>query len=435
MSTYIINGGQLYHAEGKERKNHKYYNRILLPKKAGQKKNSYRYFYSRAEYLAYMRGKQTPNKNQNGNRQTPQTSEERYRSIQKANYSKKNTPQTSEEKYRGIQNANYTKKNSIGTSEQKYRNIQKTDYSKKYGQKTSEQLYREKQQNKNTPTATPEDNRFDDKNLTVKLPNGRTEQFDSIDEYQDYKERLDYQKNEPDFMKDVPDISDNRVYTKLDDQNQINEEYNYYEESRSMNCGNCSMAYELRRRGYDVQAKEVTDDYNGRADRIFDYFEDAEMLCIFGDGSTVSLDEERARKVWDHTATDDDFEGHDDELRAWTELQSFTPETIEKGIIDNNPPGSRGMIDVNWKSGGAHSIIYEVDLNGKVTIRDSQTFDQYGLEELADRVDHIRITRTDNLKLKEESLNAVEPNKRGKRTQYVDKRELKRLNRFGGGDI
>ena len=79
------------------------------------------------------------------------------------------------------------------------------------------------------------------------------------------------------------------------------------------------------------------------------------------------------------------------------------------------------MIDVDWKSGGAHSIVYEVDKNGKVTIRDSQTYDEYTLDELSSEVSRIRICRTDNLELKEDILHAVQPNENKKRKYYADK--------------
>ena len=66
--------------------------------------------------------------------------------------------------------------------------------------------------------------------------------------------------------------------------------------------------------------------------------------------------------------------------------------------------------------------MYEVDKKGKVTIRDSQTYDEYSLDELAPYVKKVRITRTDNLQLKEGILDAVVTNKDDKRRYYVDKR-------------
>ena len=258
----------------------------------------------------------------------------------------------------------------------------------------------------------------------VKLPNGKYKQFDNKDEYEDYLERLEYQKNEPDFMKKVKDISHNDVFTKFEDMEKINETYDPTDASTSMNCGNCSAAYELRRRGYDVEAKANgdSDEYNGRGDRAYDYFEGAEIIGIYGDGSTIVHDETFTRKLWDGTYTNDDFSANKDLIDYMNTPQRYTAKTIEKGILANNPPGSRGMIDVEWSTGGGHSIVYEVDKKGKVTIRDSQTYDEYSLDELAPYVKKVRITRTDNLQLKEGILDAVVTNKDDKRRYYVDKR-------------
>lgn len=257
----------------------------------------------------------------------------------------------------------------------------------------------------------------------VQLPNGKYRYFYKQEEYDAYQKRLKYQQNEPDFMKKVKDISDNKVYTAKEDMNKVNETYSPYEEETSTNCANCSAAYELRRRGYDVEAKANggKDDYNGRGDRVYDYFEGAELLAVYGDGSTLSHNEEFMKKAWDNKITWRDKRKYKDDYNFFIEDQSYTPQSIEKAITNNNPPGSRGFIDVDWKAGSAHSIVYEVDNKGKVTIRDSQTYDEYSLDELAREVKRVRIARTDNLQLKESILDAVVTNVDNKREYYVDK--------------
>lgn len=255
----------------------------------------------------------------------------------------------------------------------------------------------------------------------IMLPNGEYEYFMSDDEYEDYQERLEYQKNEPDFMKDIPDISHNDVFTKFEDQEKINEVYDPWDIASSTNCGNCSAAYELRRRGYDVEAKlNDGESYNGRGDRFYDYFENAEVLCVYGDGETHVSNEEFIRKVWDDDYTDRDCRKNKKDVDFFNNEQRYSAKTIEKAIKANNPPGSRGMIDVDWKGGSGHSIIYEVNKDGSVTIRDSQTYDEYDLTELARDVARVRLCRTDNLQLKEDILNAVQPNTNKERKYYAD---------------
>ena len=263
------------------------------------------------------------------------------------------------------------------------------------------------------------------------------------DECCDFLERLAYQENEPDFMKDIPEIDDDIAFTKFEDQEQINELYDPWDRGETTtNCSNCSAAYELRRRGYDVEAVlrefdpsgDPVDDYNGRGDRIYDYFKDAELINVYGDGSTATSNESFMHKLWDDNLTVLEAElKYKDDYDFLTSTQKYSGDSIAKAITENNPPGSRGFIDVEWNdfngdgvSDGAHSIVYEVDTKGKVTIRDSQTWDEYDTDELASRVSKVRIARTDNLELKEEILNAVKPNEKNekKRKYYIDENEV-----------
>lgn len=256
----------------------------------------------------------------------------------------------------------------------------------------------------------------------VELPNGKYRYFYKQEEYDAYRKRLKYQQNEPGFMKKVKDIPDDKVYTAKEDVNKVNETYSPFDAETSTNCANCSAAYELRRRGYDVEAKANggKDDYNGNGDRVFDYFENASMFGIYGDGTTIEHSEEFVRGVWNGGVDKNFFRKYEDEIDFMNEPQRYTSKSIEKGILANSPPGSRGMIDVEWKSGGAHSIVYEVDKKGKVTIRDSQTYDEYSLYEIAHTVQKVRISRTDNLQLKEDILSAVVPNENNERSYYID---------------
>lgn len=257
----------------------------------------------------------------------------------------------------------------------------------------------------------------------VKLPNGKTHGFDDTNEYTSYLKRIVHQQSEPKFMKDVPKISKNKVYTAKEDMDKVNETFSPYDDSTSTNCANCSAAYELRRRGYDVEAKANggSDEYNGRADRYYDYYENAEVLNVYEDGSTFVQNKKFARKACGKGYSILDSLIYKEDHKYSKSTQNYTVSSIEKAILDNNPPGSRGMIDVKWNEGSGHSIVYEVDNKGKIMIRDAQTYDEYSLDELASKVKRVRITRTDNLRLKEGILNAVVPNKDKKRQARVDK--------------
>lgn len=259
----------------------------------------------------------------------------------------------------------------------------------------------------------------------VKTPSGKMRYFYSQDEYDAYIKRQNYQKNEPDFMKHVKDIDGDDIYTSKEDMGKVNEIYSPYDESSSTNCANCSAAYELRRRGYDVEAELVNGSYNGKGSRVYDYFEKPEKLYVFGDGETKTADESFERKIWKEGAvSSNDAKKSKAGYDYYTNEHKYTSSSIEKAIKNNNPPGSRGFIDVTWKDGGAHSIVYEVDKKGKVTIKDSQTYDTYSVSELANKVSQVSITRTDNLKLKKDILNSVKTNTDKGRTYYVDESTL-----------
>lgn len=262
----------------------------------------------------------------------------------------------------------------------------------------------------------------------VKTPNGKYRYFYSPDEYDAYLKRREYQKNEPDFMKHVANISVDDIYSSKEDMEKVNEVYSPYDKASSTNCGNCSAAYELRRRGYDVEAKMADKSYNGDGSRVYDYFEKPEKLYVYEDGKTGKANEKFERKIWKTQAvwTSDEKISKDGYKFYTTKKHKYTSEGIEKAIKSNNPPGSRGFIDVTWKEGGGHSIVYEVDKKGKVTIKDSQTYDTYDVSELADKVSHVSITRTDNLKLKKDILNTVKTNTDKERTYYVDQNVLRR---------
>lgn len=254
----------------------------------------------------------------------------------------------------------------------------------------------------------------------VETSSGKYRYFYDQDEYDAYIERLEYQKNEPNFLKHLKDIGIDDIFTRDENMDKVNELFNPFDEKTSQNCTNCSAAYELRMRGYDVEAKIRDNKYNGRGDRFWDYFEDPEVLCVYGDGSTFAADEKFTRKVYDNKLTQKDCDKNERETEFYTNKERYTGESIQKAIKDNNPPGSRGMIDVEWKNGSAHSIVYEVNKSGKVIIRDSQTYDVYDTTELANNVSKVRICRTDNLQVKKDILNAVTTNKDEQREMYMD---------------
>lgn len=426
--TREISDSKLIHAdEGKKRKKHKYIARVPIKNSKNSKKNKYRYFYDMEEYQAYLKSKKDKAINDTKNKfeDTKSSVTNFFKNVEKTAGSINDSLMEKSKKFvKSVSNKKVVTVESSHSSNNKLKDAVTFLLGGLVGY-TVKELLKNFTKNKNVDTEDgSEDEPVDHKYIAkVALSNGKYRYFYEQEEYDAYLERLDYQQNEPDFMKNVKDLSGDDIFTANEDMSKVNELYDPYDDATSTNCAYCSAAYELRRRGYDVEAKLRDDDYvnNCRGDRFYDWFENAELIAINSDGSTITHTEEYVRKVWDGKANFIDDIKHRDECKYYTTEQYFRADALEKGIKAHNPPGSRGMIDVDWRGGSAHSIIYEVNNDGKVIIRDSQTYDEYSLDELAGRVSRVRICRTDNLKLKNSSiLNAVKTNEDKERTYYLD---------------
>lgn len=103
------------------------------------------------------------------------------------------------------------------------------------------------------------------------------------------------------------------------------------------NCGNCTVAYEMRRRGYDVEAQSGTyvSDYTWEA-----YFDNAKVYFFSGDGTTPVAD------------------------------------ALAEKLLDSFPEGARGSIRIAWDDGSkkGHFFSWEIR-DGKVMYVDAQCGD------------------------------------------------------------
>ncbi|ALY09657.1 capsid maturation protease [Arthrobacter phage Grekaycon] len=127
------------------------------------------------------------------------------------------------------------------------------------------------------------------------------------------------------------------------------------------NCSNCVTAYEMRRRGYDVQAAKITQ--KGRIDREF-------------------VDEWwKSEEGW--TPSTEFVEGGKRGMDAWAA---------------DYPDGARGFIMVQWKAGGGHVFSWE-KVDGKLMYIEPQTpNDPDGQRHFARvRNDMTRAVRVDDL--------------------------------------
>ena len=362
-----------------DRKKHKYVAKIKLGK------NKYRYFYTKKEYDAYLHKKKAVGDISNKAKSIVDNIGDKIKKASDFVNSKKN---------RNISGLGifYTRK-QFENAVNWVINLFKKDVPEKDSDKDSE---KEDKQHKYVEK--------------VKLPNGKYRYFYDVDSYNAYKRRLEYQANEPEFLKKLPKIDPNKILSADENMAEINEDYDKYDDKRSQNCAYCTSAYELRMRGYDVQAAEYNAfTYNATPATIYSWYKNGDMKLISptdekGSTTIKSINKYLSSNfIWDLYPMNKELESDDS--------RPYIGSDVRMALEANNPPGSRGQFVVSWKSGGGHSMVYEIDSKGHSTIRDCQVNETYTVEEIISYgVSDVMFMRTDNLELNEKILKTVERN-------------------------
>lgn len=239
------------------------------------------------------------------------------------------------------------------------------------------------------PRNSPEDHTYVAKIFTG---DGQYRYFYSEEEYEKYLEgdiemdveKSDYEKlvdrvvavdkkpEEIDYFKNVPKKTTSM--SAEEDMNEINENYNASVPATSQNCAYCSMAYDLRRRGYDVEAVE----YKSVLTR-------SDVFSLYG----VNPSE------------------------VYSKLKDYeTPEEIAYAM-EQYGDGARGIISFRWSNRTGHSVNWEV-INGTAYLIDTQKgfmtpFVDEGWKYVGYSVD-TRFIRTDNIEPSEDVLRYVQIN-------------------------
>lgn len=230
----------------------------------------------------------------------------------------------------------------------------------------------------------------------IKISDGSYRYFYDQDEYNAYLKKKEYQKNSPSFMdgfeKTPATETSEEALAKINPHVDWSySQYKYYNElseeqskqlldsgkvtkktagdayAYDMNCMNCTTAYELRRRGYDVEAG-----------------------------------------AWRQSNTQ--YASLENWYKGVKIKEVKDTDNLVKAIKSDNPPGSRGNLMVQWAGGGGHSMVYEVDSKGSVHILDPQTNSVVDEDKLPELIQSAKYARTDNLELKKGVLDTVAPN-------------------------
>ena len=175
----------------------------------------------------------------------------------------------------------------------------------------------------------------------------------------------------------LPDLPLKTKATTLDeDMEAINPIYHSNNKSDyDENCGACTIAYDLRRRGYDVAAVDE-DTYRksgGTLNDLVDCYDNAKLI----DQSYI------ARK---YNISKESLSEH-----PTKELVSC----MEKEMLSGGE-GARGNFLTVWSLGGGHSISWEVE-NGEIVYRDCQTSEKVDIDKWLGMSDEFYYFRTDNL--------------------------------------
>ena len=128
------------------------------------------------------------------------------------------------------------------------------------------------------------------------------------------------------------------------------------------NCISCALAYDMRRRGYDVESAPIdtTSATNGSLPVQLGFYK-GEKLEVFEVPKDL------------HAAT-----------------KRFSNQILKYG------DGSRGMLRIRWKNGDGHAVVWEVDGNS-VIVRDPQNSTIVDLSDYMRRAKTFYYFRTDNL--------------------------------------
>lgn len=166
------------------------------------------------------------------------------------------------------------------------------------------------------------------------------------------------------------------------------------------NCASCSIAYDMRRRGYDVTApKQIKqgNEYGGfSTDRILEAYKPRnESAYKKGDYyAAYGTNYKNADKNGDGLVSP-----VDSRYKAFDTKQV---NEIKREILENNPEGSYGILNEFWYTGGGHSVVWSIE-NGDVIIRDAQVNEVRTFEEDLTTAISCNWTRTDDLELDHEA--------------------------------
>lgn len=174
--------------------------------------------------------------------------------------------------------------------------------------------------------------------------------------------------------------------TNVEHQKKVNPEYNMFTYDYSMNCTFCTAAYDLRKRGYDVEASPISTVEAYTIDDICSWYKGAEKVSSY----TVKYQ-------------------HAISINSIKDKLSDSEILIKS--LKSNGEGARGHLCLYWEGGGAHDVVWEIE-NNNVVIRDCQSNNIVDASEYLSYASGYDYIRVDNLEPTEEILRTIRNRKK-----------------------
>lgn len=183
-----------------------------------------------------------------------------------------------------------------------------------------------------------------------------------------------------------------------------------------VNCRRCTMAYEMRRRGLDVQATRTTTGSGQAYDGLYNSINKTGEPFVNGRISMIKRYTKEYNEKEKGKRTETPFMDFVSDDSAFKKAGYFGEEKISTGTGDmgfgifntlsKQPDKARGELSFSWTGGGAHSVAWEI-VKGKPVIIDTQTgkmFKDLDSFEYGKNIKDAGFTRLDNKDLNEEFL-------------------------------
>lgn len=164
---------------------------------------------------------------------------------------------------------------------------------------------------------------------------------------------------------------DDTKATRQEDQREVNRNFDINNYKVTNNCAHCAVAYDLRRKGYNAEAKEdnIPGELTPYFKKMYPYNRMSDLIVKEKLPYDQDISYDKSGNI--HRKSEEEYvnkivrniTGEDKKSRK------YTPRGTK---ADNNRKPRTGILLVAWDRGGAHALNYEIDRKGNLHIIDTQ---------------------------------------------------------------